>query len=484
MVTPYRWALSDQFLNRTAELARLEEWWASKDFRPINVYGRRRTGKSWLLRRLAHDKPALIVTAERLVPGAQLERFATALEPFLGLRPALPDVPAFFRALFQAARGAKLLVIVDELPWLLGTSEGEADRQLTAIQAVFEEERDTSQLKLVLCGSAVSQMEALQSERNPLHGRLSPLEIRPLDFSGARLFLDGLDRISQMERYAVAGGMPLYLSDLAGRDTKTAICKQVLNPHGTLWNEARTVLEGELRQPGVYFSMLEQLASGDKDIGEIATPIRIDTATATKYLLHLADLRLVSRHLPVGANPSSRGVHWHLEDPFFRFWFRFVFPFQSELETGLDPADLYETEVRPALPEHVSVVFEEWARSWVRATHGSVVSQVGPWWGHALNLLRQKGERSSEEIDIVGLARQRVVLVGEVKWTQRKLGVGVLSDLETYKLPALTQAGLKVAPSPTIVLISKSGYTDGLVEAAAARRDIELVDVDRALAGD
>ncbi|HVX22853.1 MAG TPA: DUF234 domain-containing protein [Acidimicrobiales bacterium] len=479
----YTWPLSGQFLDRSPELARLEEWWDSDDSRPVNVYGRRRTGKSWLLRRFAHGKPALIVPAERLVPGAQLERFATMLEPLLGVRPALPDVQTFFRVLFQAAKERKLLVVVDEFPWLLGSSEGEADRQLTAIQAVLEEERDTSPLKLVLCGSAVSQMEALQSERNPLHGRLSPLEVRPLDLAGARLFLDGLDPISQMERYAVAGGMPLYLSDLAGPDIASVVCKRVLNPHGTLWNEPRTVLEGELRQPGVYFSMLELLASGDKYIGEIATPLRIDTATANKYLVHLADLRLVSRRLPVGASPSSRGGHWHIEDPFFRFWFRFVFPYQSELETGLAPADLYRTEVRPALPEHVAGVFEDWARSWVRATYGSVVSQVGPWWGHALNPLRQSGERTSEEIDIVGLARRQVVLVGEAKWTERKLGARTLSDLETYKLPALAQAGLKVVKSPTIVLMSKSGYTNELVQLADRRGDLQLVDVGRALAG-
>ncbi len=73
------------------------------------------------------------------------------------------------RALYRLAAREPLLAVIDEFPWVLGTSAPEIDRALSSIQAVMEEERDTSRLKLVLCGSAVGQMEALQAERNPLH---------------------------------------------------------------------------------------------------------------------------------------------------------------------------------------------------------------------------------------------------------------------------------------------------------------------------
>ena len=116
--------------------------------------------------------------------------------------------------MFRLAANAKALVVIDELPWLLPGTTAVLERSLSSIQAVMEEERDSSQLKLVLCGSAISQMQALMAERSPLHGRLWPLEVRPLRYPQARVFLDALDSIQRVERFAITGGMPRYLSEL------------------------------------------------------------------------------------------------------------------------------------------------------------------------------------------------------------------------------------------------------------------------------
>lgn len=478
----YRWPLVGEFVDRNAELARLEEWWASAERMPLNLYGRRRAGKSWLLRRFAHDKPAVLLVAHKVTAGAQLDSFAERLEPLLGVAPALPDVPSLFRVLFRAARNRKLLAVIDEFPWLLPATAAAVEAELSAIQAVFEEERDSSRLKLVLCGSLVAQMEALQGERSPLHGRLVPVQLQPMRYPDAARFMPHLDPPARFERFAITGGMPRYLSALAsGRSLRDVVCRQVLDRNAPLWDEARVVIEQELREPKVYFSILAALATGDKELGEVTSAVRSTTATISKYLAVLEDMRIVSRHLPVGAERTSRSGHWHLRDAFFRFWFRFVFPYQDELESGLQPGDLYDTEVAPALADHVAAEFEDWARDWTRTTHGRLATQVGSWWGPARHDLRRAGQRHSEEIDIVGLARGRVTLVGEAKWQTGPLGPAILTDLADHKLPALVQAGYKLAAEPKIVLLARAGYTKALVAAAAGRGDVVLVDVPAAL---
>lgn len=479
----FRWGLVDSFLDRRDELAVLEEWWSSDDRMPVSLYGRRRVGKSWLFRRLAHGKPAVLLVSRRLSAGAQLGTFAAQLEPLLGVRPDLPDVASLFRALFRAGRDGPLLAVVDELPWLLpGTAAGD-EEVLSAIQAVFEEERDDSQLKLLLCGSLVSQMEALQGECSPLHGRLRAMHLRPLPYGQAAEFLHDPDPIRRFERFAVAGGMPRYLSDLASPDLRTAVCTRVLDRNGALWDEARTVLEQELREPKVYFALLTQLASGDKELGEITDGARLAASQASKYLSVLQDMRIVRRRLPVASRPETRGGLWHLQDPFFRFWFRFVFPYQEDLESGLRARDLYDGEVAPALNDHVAPEFEQWCRSWVRQHLGDRARTVGAWWGPALHALRRSGERSSEEIDIVGIGRNRVTVVGEAKWQNKPLGPAVLQDLQTYKVPALRQAGFALAPDVTTVLMARAGYTAALRRAAADDPYLVLVDVPVALQG-
>jgi uncharacterized protein len=473
----YSWPLVEEFLDREAELARLEAWWESEERRPVALVGRRRVGKSWLFRRLANGKPAVLLLADELPAGAQLTRFADELEPVLGVRPDLPDVAALFRVLYRAAHNGKLLVVIDEFPWLLGSTATAARRTLSIIASTMEQERDRSRIKLMLCGSHVGQMNALFGERNPMHGRLLRTDVRPLPFDEAALFLRGHDGVTAFERYAVAGGMPLYLDLLARGGLREVVCREVLDRTGPLWNEGRSILEQELREPRVYFAILERLASGDKELNEIAQPMRMDGAVISKYLTTLTELRLVERRLPLGASVSARSGHWRLRDPFLRFWFRFVFPFQGDLESGLRPRDLYDGEVAPALASHISPVFEDWCRSWLRASHGDTATVVGNWWGNAAEPFRRTKERSAEEIDAVGTLRGKVTLIAECKWTGKQLNPAIVRDLEMYKVPALRQAGFRCADELRIVLFAKAGYTEALRDLAERDRRIELIDV-------
>ena len=473
----FSWPLVSEFLDREEDLARLGDWWQSPDRRPLALIGRRRVGKSWLFRRFADGKPCIVLVAEQLPRGAQLTRFAGDLEYALGIRPDLPDVAALFRTVYRAARNEKLLVVIDEFPLLLGSSGARARQALSLIQAVLEEERDESRIKLMLCGSHVGQMEALFSERNPMHGRLVRAEVRPLQFAEALSFLGSLDPVTAFERYAVAGGMPLYLDRLASGSVRDAVCSQILDRNGALWNEGRAILEQELREPRVYFGILEQLASGDKELAEIAQPLRMETKAVAKYLTTLVDLRIVRRKQPLGAAANARSGHWHLADSFLRFWFRFVFPFQAGLESGLRAADLYDAEVAPALASHVAPVFEDWGRQWLRSTRGQQATTVDSWWGNAADRFRRNHERTSEELDGVGTLRNRVSLLAECKWTRRQLDAGIVRELDAYKIPALQDAGYKFTDELSIVLFCKAGYSKSLRDLAKRDHRIELVDV-------
>lgn len=466
------------FLNRTADLDRLEEWWRGTERNALAMYGRRRVGKSWLFRAFAHGKPAIVLVADRRAQEVQLARFASRLEPYLGVRPDLPDLPALFGVLYTLAREEKLLVIIDEFPYLLPTRATQRDDMLTALQAVMEE-RESSRLKLVLCGSHISQMATLLSESSPLRGRLTPLSIEPLRFAEAQAFVQETTPQARVERYAVAGGMSLYLDEV-GRgdgDLRARICNRVLHHRGPLFNDPREVLEEELRQPGIYFSLLEELALRSRTVGDLASALGRRTTDLGPYLNILRDMRLVERYAPVTASRNVREHRFRIADDFLRFWFRFVFDFQEDLRTGLRAADHYDGEIATALADHVAPVFERLCREWTRQQLGQRVSRVGAWWGNALHEHRRTGERQVEEIDVVGQQRSLVTVVGECKWTANRVTARELHELETYKLPALRQAKSRFPKDgPLVLLFSRSGFKDNLVEAVAGRPDVRLVD--------
>jgi uncharacterized protein len=473
-----------EFLNRSADLERLEEWWAGRDRNALVLYGRRRVGKSWLFRAFADGKPAVVLVAERRAEGAQLKRFADQLEPYLGLRPDLGDLAGLIAALYKLGEQEKTLAIIDELPYLLPLRAEQRYEVLTSVQAVMEE-RGASKLKLVLCGSYIGQMTALLSETSPLRGRLTPLAVEPLRFGDAQAFMEDLDPRRRIESYAVAGGTSLYLDELVrGRgDLRTRVCERVLNPRGPLFNDPREILEEELRQPGIYFSLLEELASGPRAIGDLAAAIGKRTHDLGPYLQTLEDMRLLEKIAPVTAQRAHRDHRFRLADGFMRFWFRFVFNFQEDLRTGLRPRDLYDSEIAPALGEYVAPVFEALCREWARGQLGGRASRVGAWWGISLNELRRTGQRQTEEIDLVGLRRGVVTVVGECKWTTGQMAMRTLEYLECYKLPAMRQAKARFASEgPLILLFSRSGFRRSLVELAATRNDLRLVALDELVA--
>lgn len=473
----FRFAAADQFLDREADLARLEDWWSGAETNALALYGRRRVGKSWLFRRFADGKPTVILVAERRAQVPQLDRFATTLAPLLGFRPQLDGVASLVQALYTLAERERVLALIDEFPYLLPANQSDRDEVLTGIQAVMEE-RDASRLKLVLCGSYIGQMEGLL--RGPLRGRLTGLLVAPLDFAQATAYFEpGVGAVDQIERYAVAGGMSLYLDELGrGGSLRERVCARVLDPRSPLFNDPREVLEEELRSPGVYYSLLEELSTGRKSLAELAAALGRRTPDVQGYLRTLRGMQVADWHAPVTARENQRNHRWSLSDDYMRFWFRFVFPYQEELKTGLSPGVLYRDEIEPQLADHVSPLFEALCRRWVLRSERA--TRVGAWWGNALNQHRRSGARTSEEVDVVGLSGSAVTLVGECKWTSRPMSVDVLEDLHAFKIPAMRAAKVRFARGgPHTVLFSKSGFTDGLTRAAEQRDDVSLVSVEQ-----
>lgn len=474
-VPKYTWPASHQFLARETELSRMKAWWTRPGADPINLFGRRRVGKSWLFRKFAHGRPAIVLVAERTTPAAQFSRIAEQLEPTLGVKPDIPDVAALFRVLYQLAGAQKTLVVVDEFPYLLGSTRSQTSRALSSIQAVMEQYQDDSRLKLILCGSAVAQMEDLQAERNPLHGRLQAFPLKPLPFSEARAFMPTLPPIDQFIRFSISGGMPRYLSAVASGDLANTLASEVVDRFAPLFNEPLSVLQSEVREPTVYLAILEQLAGNPLDIGTIGARTGTSTSTLSPYLENLQALGLVRRRDPIGTTTKARSGQWLCTDEFIRFWFRFVRPYQADLEAGSDPLSHVRNHVIPYLPEHTSLSFEDVFRSSIRNDYPQAAT-VGAWWGPALNAHRRTKARFTEEIDAVGVRGKNVLVVGEAKWTNKKLSHDVLADLMEFKIPALEQAGWTISKDLQIVLGSRVGFTKPVVEAAADEVSIRLVE--------
>lgn len=482
----FLWPLRNEFVNRTDDLEALERWWENPSRDALAMIGRRRVGKSWLFRRFADGKPALILVADRLLASSQMHRFAAQLEGELDVRPDLPDLRSLIEVLYRLGRDQKILVVIDEFPYLL--PDGEArEGVLTQVQAVMEDERDQSQTKLVLCGSLIGQMEKLLGQDSPLHGRLQALDIRPLTFAEGRELREADESPEgQITRFAVAGGMARYLAELGqGGSLRDLVCEHALDPRGALFDDPRVVLEQEMRSPALPFSILEELALFPAQTERLTKALGTKANAMSPALTMLQRMRLIESKLPLGAPANARTVKHRISDGFIRFWFRFIFPSQAELEEGLSPSDLWDSLIDEHLADFVSPTFEELCIRYTRINFGTQAPKVGSWWGPAQRKHRRSGARTAEEIDVAGAKAKQLKLVGECKWTKGPLGLNVLDELRNYKVPALAEEKRLRVPKTglEILLFSCSGFSSKLTAAAEADSTIHLIDLETLVAG-
>ena len=444
------------FVDRDIELDQLTDCYESKMADFVVIYGRRRLGKSELVRQSIADRDdAVYYQAVESTAPNQLEQFVdVATAQF----PSLRNVRRDWEALLEALGEEDAVVVIDEFPFLIEEDESLPSR----IQRVWDTELQETGLTLVLVGSSISVMEdKVLSGSAPLYGRrTATIDLKPLSVADARQFVPEYDPETAITAWAIYGGTPYYLQTIdPDQPLGTNVQQAILSERGLLYSEPEFLLRIELRQPNTYFSILRALAHGRRTPNEIAGMAGVDSGSLSTYLQKLRRLRLVERHIPVTESPTaSKRGRYRIAAPLFRFWFRFVYGNQDQLRILGD--DAYDELVVPDLADHVSPLFERLCQQALPDLVDRQFRDVGQWWF------------KEHELDVLGLTDEGLV-AGECKFTSRPVSEGVLADLERTASKVRWPDG-PTDGDPLYVLFSRSGYTDDLQHAADSRDDVLL----------
>ncbi len=461
------------FVDRERELAALESRHASGQAEFVIVTGRRRVGKTALLAAFANGKErALRFTAYLDSADSQLRRLSARLRRLE--RPGLPPATEFtygsWEALFQAmgalAAEERLLVILDEWPYLAGSSS----RLASVLQHVWDEQLQHTRLMLVLSGSYLSIMERdLLGRRAPLYGRrTSQLVIKPLQLADAAAFLPGYSAEEMAEAYAVVGGMPGYLLQLSDRhDLLDNLRRAVFNRDSFLYNEPDLLLREELREPRLYAALLRAIAGGNHRAADITRAAGFaDRGTTSRYLDTLRGLGLVEHRRPIGPQRTRQSWgSWFLADPYLRFWGRWILPYTSQIEFG-ETESLIQEALRPAWDRFVGYAWEELAR---QHTHRMAAEKTIPFWPEEVGAWWSK----QAQIDVVAVHRAgHSALIGEARWRRKRM---TASDLEELEVKARHWLGTERGWQLWYTLFSRSGFSAELEKRAAKDPQLLLV---------
>jgi len=459
------------FFNRTDELEFLAGQARDDRAALVVLYGRRRTGKTSLLKNFAEGRRSVLFVADQESRADQIAAFSRVAVAALGEDglegTTFPSWEAALRFIGSRARMKPLVVVLDEFGYLC-----ESDPSLPSVlQRLWDAELRDTRLHLVLCGSYVSFMEKeVLGAKNPLYGRRTgEWLLQPFRFQDARAFFPRRPLDEQVTIYGILGGIPAYLEHFhSDGSIADDIVAEVLSKGAALYNEPRFLLMEELRDPHIYFSVCHAVAFGRTTPNEIAQAAGLsDRGATSRYLETLREMRVLERRTPVTErNPErTRRGRWRLCDPFFRFWFRFVLPNRSALEAG-DPRQVHDSKVAPFLEQHVSVAFEEVCEQhlWDRNRRGVLPARydrIGGWW------------RGDAEVDLVAVADDGHLLLGECKWSVNPVGTDVYEALKGKAAAVSLDAGVTDA---TFALWSRAGFTAGM-KRLATQEGVTLFDL-------
>lgn len=461
------------FIDREAELQALEREYARGGSSFVVVYGRRRVGKTELISRFIRNRRSLYYLATEEPELQNLESFQSVAADFLHsdlLRAArISRWEDVFREIARTCgpTDERAVIVIDEFQHL-----GRANPAYPSIfQRIWDTMLKDANVMLVLCGSLISLMRnQVLSEESPLYGRrTAQIRMRQIPFLHYRESLPGRSTRELVERYAVTGGVPKYIELFEDeKDVYSAISANVLDRSGFLYDEPNFLLQREVPDVGTYFALIRAIAGGAHRPSEISRSFGVRQTSLGKYLKTLIDLDVLERQVPVTeCNPDkSKKSLYRIKDNFFQFWFRFVLPSLSYLETGRTAA--VEKRIREHFIDgHVAYVYEDVCRErlWGLADSGElgfVPERVGRWWS------------GSDEIDVVGLsASEGRAVWGECKFWKDPVGANVLRALEEKAARVPWERDRR---TDAFALFSASGFTDELREIAASRGDVVLVD--------
>jgi len=444
-----------EFINREKELVFLEEKWKEKKPQLIILWGKRRIGKTELVKQFIKDKPHIYFLSESTSESEQLKRFSSAVGQFF--EESLLETRGFggweesFK--YVKEKNPRLVFVIDEFPYLIQSNAGIP----SLFQMGWDEYWSKSNICLILLGSSMAMMETeVLGYRAPLYGRRTgQWRVEPMTFESAGEFRKRKDFEDKLLHFSVAGGVPAYWQQFSlEKDFIKNLGDHVLKKGQMLYDEVEFILREELREPRYYFSLLQAIAQGKQKLSEIVNATGISQPVANKYLTVLADLKIVIRDVPVTEEKpfkSKRGLY-RMRDEFFQFWFKFIFPNRAEIE--LDKTENVLNRIKRELPQYISFTYEKVAIEtvWKYMDKFFPFTSVGRWWD------------KNEEIDIVGINKDlNSILFGEVKWSERPVGTDVLDELKSKTQKV--QWGKK-GRRDFLCLFSRKGFTPNMIKRA------------------
>lgn len=452
-----------QFIGRKKELQLLERIWQEDRNKTCVLYGRRRIGKTALLKEFSKSKHTIFLEFVQGSLSSNLHLIAESVSANNGSK--IEDyrfLTDAFRDILEICRNRKTLVVLDEYPYLLSSSTESA----SAVQHLTDAITDGTDSMIVICGSSISIMKKETTEYDkPLYGRFSTfIKLGPLSLGECADMHPNLSNDDLIRLYLTVGGVPRYHLDDC--DTyQQYLEKHFLSENADLKDEGELLIAAEYYPRGKYTAIISAISDGASNLKEISEKSHVERTACSRCLDELIATDMVGIVHPMFGSPKR--PTYRIKDPLIGFCMDIVNA--SAAYSSFTPAEKYE-ELVPKIDTFLGFRFEDLCGTYVGKNYKC--TELGKWWG-------PNGSGEICEIDIaatVMLSESKNALLGECKFRKKQMHEDVLDRLITNSHLVRTDLTMHY------ILFSLSGFDDDLVE-RAEEADIRLIGTEELIRG-
>jgi len=440
------------FIGRKQELKDLENLYKSNSFQFLIMYGRRRVGKTELLKQFSKDRNVIFYSA--LDKNSNLNDFSKEILDYFN-----EDNGLYFSSWKDAFlyisnnTDKRITLIIDEFPYI-AKNEPEVK---SILQHIIDHVWCNKNIFLILCGSSISFMvNDVMGNKSPLFGRATAIkEIFPMDYLESSEFVKNYSYIDKIKTYCIFGGIPYYLLKVNDKiSIEENIINLFINSVSPLKEEPTTLLKAELRDPMIYNSILEAIAMNANKITEIADRTHINVTMLPSYINNLIEMRIIKRIICAGEKPTSKKTQYKISDNLFAFWYRFIFSKQTKIDL-MDSKAFVDT-IKEELNTYYGYIFEDICKQYIEHLGKNnklpfIPSTLSKWWGN------NKIRKTQDDIDILGIDKDNYMFC-ECKFKNEDFEINDFNQL--IELSNI----FNKAKNKYFYYIVKSSYTKSIIE--------------------
>ncbi len=360
-------AADEVFFGREENIKTISKFINSDKDNAALIYGRRRVGKTELIKHCLRktNTTSIYYECKETSEVNNVKSFSEIIAEVLGLPPlAFDTFESSLGFLYRHAVEKELIVVIDEYPYIRKVIEG-LD---SIIQSLIDNNKSSSKLKLILCGSYVETMKSLLSEENPLFGRFDlVMNLKAMDYYESALFYKDFSDEDKVRLYSVFGGIPYYNRRIdSSKTVKQNIIDLIASTDSRFENEVQMHLKSEISKMQNAYEVFEALAKGFVRFKDILSQSQVTSSpTLVDVLEKLIKMDVVVKESPINDESNKKKAGYHISDQLTLFYFKYIYRNLSRLAV-MDPDVFYDKFIEPDFEEHyVPQAFEQICRQFL-----------------------------------------------------------------------------------------------------------------------